>query len=64
MKKLMGLSLFASALFLNVAGCGGSGEPTNVLENTEMSAIEQYEADMAKQEAEMNGSMENTTTSQ
>lgn len=38
MKKLFGL-LFSLTICVSFAGCGGSGEPTSVMENAEQSAI-------------------------
>jgi hypothetical protein len=49
----------AAALVAPTVGCGGSSEPSNMLEDSSASDIEAYEAEMARQEAEMNASMAN-----
>ena len=55
MKKFCGL-LCALSLFLSVPGCGGSGEPSSVMESAEQSKIQEYEALVEAQAAEMDAS--------
>ena len=50
MKKLIALSLFAFALVLNVAGCGGSTQPEVVTSDAQ--ALSDLEAQMNADEAE------------
>lgn len=57
MKKVFGL-VFATLTCLSLAGCGGSGENENVVENAERSAIEEYEAAIAADAAAMDSAME------
>jgi hypothetical protein len=52
MHKVLGLLLFAGALFLSVPGCS---EPStsNIAEDADQSAVEQYEANLAASQAEL-----------
>ena len=59
MNKKIASAIVAIVLIVNTIGCGGSSEPSNMLENSSVSDIEAYEAEMARQEAEMNSSMAN-----
>ena len=52
MKKFFGL-LCALSLFLSVPGCGGSGEPSSVMDDAEQTAVQEYEALIEAQAAEM-----------
>ncbi len=57
MKRIFGCLLFASAVTLSIPGCGGSGGG-NVADGVEKSAIEEYEANLAAQQAELDGASE------
>ena len=59
MNKQIASAIVAIVLITTTIGCGGSSETTNMLENSSVSDIEAYEAEMARQEAEMNSSMAN-----
>jgi hypothetical protein len=52
MNKVFGLLLFAGALFLSVPGCSESG-PSNIAEDADQSAVEQYELNQAASQAEL-----------
>ncbi|MGI9472831.1 MAG: hypothetical protein ACR2NZ_14930 [Rubripirellula sp.] len=54
MKRVMGLSLMAGMLFIAAAGCGGSSEPTNVMQDANQSAVDAYDAAIAEEENLMN----------
>ncbi len=55
MKKFFGL-LCALCLFAGLTGCSGSGEPSSVMESAEQSKVQEYEALMEAQAAEMDAS--------
>lgn len=59
MNKFIASAVVAIAFFATTVGCGGSSEPSNMLESSSASDIEAYEAEMARQEAAMNASMSN-----
>ena len=52
MKKVGSALLFSVSLFLAVPGCGGSGGGA-VTDNAEKSAVEQYEANLADSQADL-----------
>ena len=60
MKRVFGM-LFAFSTCLTVAGCGGTGDNQNVMENAERSAIEEYEAAVAADAAAMDSDMKSET---
>ena len=48
------LSLFACVLLLSAAGCSKPAT-TNIVENADQAAIDAYNAQVAKDDAELNG---------
>ena len=53
MKQVMSFACTAM-LFVAVGGCGGSGEPSSMIENADQTAIDAYDAAIAEEENMMN----------
>ncbi len=52
MKRISALCLFGLAISLS--GCGGSSEPSNIMEGLDESAVQSYDEMVAADEARMN----------
>jgi hypothetical protein len=52
MKKFV-TCLSVMVVSVGLMGCGGSGEPSSVVDNAEQSAVEAYEQALAEEEAAM-----------
>ncbi len=52
MKRFFGV-LYVFAICVSFSGCGGSGDGSSVVDSAQKSAIEEYEAAIAAEEAAM-----------
>lgn len=53
MRSLVGFSCIF-AMLLTVAGCGGSSEPSSIVDGVDQSAVDAYDAAIAEEENMMN----------
>ena len=50
MKSVVSLSCMLAMLLVATIGCGGSGEPSSVVDGVDQSAVDAYDAAIAEEE--------------